>query len=101
MRKLATIVASTVLLAAVAAALTGCTSANATIAGCTPTKSGADSNAVTVSDNFGKTPTVKIKSPVAKIKTTQRTLIKAGTGKVATKSSRITADFAVYNGTTG
>jgi peptidylprolyl isomerase len=100
-RKLATIVATTALLAAVAAALTGCTSSNATVAGCTPAKSGSVSDAVTVSNNFGKTPTVKIKKPVATIKTTQRTLVKAGTGKVATKSTRITADFAVYNGTTG
>jgi peptidylprolyl isomerase len=100
-RKLATIVATTALLAAVAAALTGCTSSNATVAGCTPTKSGAVSDAVSVSNNFGKTPTVKIKKPVKTIKTTQRTLVKAGTGKVAKKSTQITADFTVYNGTTG
>jgi peptidylprolyl isomerase len=100
-RKIATIAATTALLAGLAAALTGCTSANATINGCTPVKPGAVSNAVTVSGNYGKTPTVKIKSPVASIKTTQRTLVKAGTGKVATKSTQITADFAVYNGTTG
>ena len=101
MRKLATIVAATALLAAVAATLTGCTPANPTVDGCTPEKSGSISEAVSVSNNFGKTPTVKIKSPVGKVTTTQRTLIKTGTGQVATKSSRVTADFAVYNGTTG
>jgi peptidylprolyl isomerase len=100
-RKLATIVASAALLAAVAANLTGCSPANPTVDGCTPVKSGSVSNAVTVSNNYGKTPTVKIKKPVATIKTTQRTVIEAGTGKVATKSTRVTADFAVYNGTTG
>jgi peptidylprolyl isomerase len=100
-RKFATIVATTALLAAVAATLTGCTAANATINGCTPAKSGPVSDAVTVSNNFGKTPTVKIKKPVGTVKTTQRTLIKSGTGKLATKSTQITADIAVYNGTTG
>jgi peptidylprolyl isomerase len=100
-RKFATIVATTALLAAAAAVLTGCTPTNGTIAGCTPTKSGSVSDAVSVSNNFGKTPTVKIKSPVSTIKTTQRTLVKTGSGKVATKSTQITADFAVYNGTTG
>jgi peptidylprolyl isomerase len=100
-RKLATIVATTALLVAVAATLTGCTPTNATVDGCTPVKSGSVSNAVTVSSNFGKTPTVKIKKPIATVKTTQRTLVKAGTGKVAAKGTRITADFTVYNGTTG
>jgi peptidylprolyl isomerase len=100
-RKFATIVATTALLAAVAATLTGCTSASTTVGGCTPTKSGAVSDAVSVSNNFGKSPKVTIKSPIATVKTTQRTLVKAGTGKVATKGTQITADFAVYNGTTG
>ncbi len=100
-RKIATLVATTALIAAVAATLTGCTPTNPTVDGCTPAKPGSVSNSVSVSNNFGKTPTVKIKSPVAKLATTQRTLIKAGTGKVAAKSTRVTADFAVYNGTTG
>jgi peptidylprolyl isomerase len=100
-RKLATIVATTAVLAAVAAALTGCTAGSSTIAGCTPAKSGAVSNAITVSDNVGKTPTVKMKKPVGTVTTTQRTLIKAGTGKVATKSTQLTIDAAFYNGTTG
>ncbi|MDQ1552761.1 MAG: hypothetical protein QOD50_2183 [Actinomycetota bacterium] len=100
-RKFATLVATTALLAAAAATLTGCTTANPTIDGCTPVKSGSVSNAISVSANYGKTPTVKIKSPVGKVTTTQRTVIKAGTGKVAKKSTRVTADFAVYNGTTG
>jgi peptidylprolyl isomerase len=100
-RTIATLVATTALIVAVAATLTGCTPANPTVGGCTPAKSGSVSDSVSVSDNYGKTPTVKIKSPVAKLKTTQRTLIKAGTGKVANKSTRVTADFAVYNGTTG
>jgi peptidylprolyl isomerase len=100
-RKLANIVAATALLAAVAATLTGCTAPNTSVNGCTPVKSGAVSQAVSVSSNYGKTPTVKIKSPVAKVTTTQRTVIKTGTGKVATKGTRLTTEFALYNGTTG
>lgn len=101
MRKIATLVAATALLAAAAATLTGCTPSASAIGGCTPAKSGSVSESVTVSNNFGKTPTVKIKKPVGTVATTQRTVIKTGTGKVAVKSTRVTADFAVYNGTTG
>jgi peptidylprolyl isomerase len=99
-RKIATILATTVVLAAVAAALTGCTSSS-TVAGCAPTKSGKASEAIKVSTNFGKTPKVTVKAPVATIKTTQRTVIKAGTGAVASKNKNVTADFVIYNGTTG
>jgi peptidylprolyl isomerase len=99
-RKIATIVATTALLAAVAAALTGCTSSSA-VAGCATTKSGSVSDGITVSGNFGKTPTVKLKSPIATVKTTQRTVVKSGSGAVAAKNKSVTADFVIYNGTTG
>jgi peptidylprolyl isomerase len=99
-RKIATIVATTAVLAAVAAALTGCTSSS-TVAGCATTASGSVSNGITVSSNFGKTPTVKLKTPVGTVKTTQRTVIKAGSGAVAAKNKSVTADFVIYNGTTG
>jgi peptidylprolyl isomerase len=99
-RRIATIVAATALLAAVAASLTGCTSSS-TVAGCATTQSGSVSDAITVSSNFGKTPTVKLKAPIGTVKTTQRTVIKAGTGAVASKEKNVTADFVIYNGTTG
>lgn len=101
MRKLATLVAATALLAAVTATLTGCSPANQTVAGCTPAKSGSVSDAVSVSNNYGKTPTIKIKKPIGTITTTQRTVIKSGAGKVATKSTQLLVDLDVYNGTTG
>jgi peptidylprolyl isomerase len=100
-RRIATIAATTALLAAVAATLTGCTSSDATVAGCTPVKSGSVSDSINVSSNFGKTPTVKLKSPVGKVTTTQRTIVKNGAGTVASKNKNVTADFVIYNGTTG
>ena len=101
MRKIATLVASAALLAAVAASLTGCTTANATINGCTPAKSGSVSDSIAVSGKYGKTPTVKVKSPIATVKTTQRTVITAGTGALASKNKKVAVDFTIYNGTTG
>jgi peptidylprolyl isomerase len=100
-RTLATIAATTALLAALAVSLTGCTSSNGTVAGCATAKSGSVSDAISVSGNFGKTPTVKLKSPIGTVTTTQRTVIKAGTGAVASKNKNVTADFVIYNGTTG
>jgi len=100
-RKIATLVASAVLLAAVAASLTGCTPASTTINGCTAAKPGTVSDSITVSGKFGKTPTVKVKSPIATVKTTQRTVITAGNGALASKNKKVAVDFAIYNGTTG
>jgi FKBP-type peptidyl-prolyl cis-trans isomerase len=94
-------IASLVVVAALAATLTACSSSDGTVAGCTPAKSGSASDAISVSGNVGKTPTVKIKSPVKTVKTTQRSVIKEGTGAVASKNKKVTADFVIYNGTTG
>jgi peptidylprolyl isomerase len=100
-RKIATLVGSAALLMVVAASLTGCTASNGAIDGCTPAKSGSVSNSITVSGKFGKTPTVKVKSPIATVKTTQRTVITAGKGALASKNKKVSVDFAIYNGTTG
>jgi peptidylprolyl isomerase len=100
-RKIATLAASAALLAAVVASLTGCTSNSSTVAGCATTASGSVSDGITVSSNFGKTPTVKLKSPIGTVKTTQRTVVKVGTGAVASKNKNVTADFVIYNGSTG
>jgi peptidylprolyl isomerase len=96
-------IASLVVIAALAATLTACSTGttSASVKGCTPTKSGDASNAISVSKNFGKTPTVKIKAPVKTAKTTQRTVITQGKGAVASKDKKVTADFVIYNGTTG
>lgn len=97
-------IASLVVLVALAATLTACSSSSTTeaaIAGCTPAKSGSVSDSVKVSDNFGKTPTVKIKTPIKKVTTTQRTVVKVGTGAVASKGKHVAVDFVIYNGTSG
>lgn len=95
-------IASLVVLVALAATLTACTTqGEAKVAGCTPAKSGAVSDAIKVSTNFGKTPTVKLGSPLKGVKTTQRSVVKIGTGAVASKNKKVAADFVIYNGTTG
>jgi len=95
-------IASLVVLVALAATLTACTAqGETTVAGCTPAKSGSVSDSIKVSSNFGKTPTVKVGDPIKTVKTTQRTVIKAGTGAVASKNKKVAADFVIYNGTTG
>lgn len=99
MRKIAALVVVAALAATLTACSTGTTSAS--VKGCTPTKSGDASAAVTVSKNFGKTPTVKVKAPIESAKSTERTVITNGKGAVASAGKKVTADFVIYNGTTG
>ena len=94
-------IASLVVLVALAATLTACSTQNGTVAGCATTQPGSVSNSIKVSGKFGKTPTVKVGAPIKKVTTTQRTVITAGTGAVASKNKKVTADFVIYNGTTG
>jgi peptidylprolyl isomerase len=95
-------IASLVILVALAAGLTACSSSGEPpVKGCTPVKSGTVSDSITVSNNFGKTPKVSVHAPVKHLSTTQRTVIKVGTGAVALKNKKVAADFAIYNGTTG
>ena len=69
-------------------------------AACTPAKSGKASDSVDVSGKFGSAPTVKIDDPLT-TKTTQRTVVIKGDGAVAEAGYDITAEFSVFNGTTG
>ncbi|GAB3606859.1 FKBP-type peptidyl-prolyl cis-trans isomerase [Conyzicola nivalis] len=69
-------------------------------ADCTPAKSGKASESVDVSGKFGAAPTVKIDDPLT-TKTTQRSVVIDGDGAVAEAGFDITAEFSVYNGTTG
>jgi peptidylprolyl isomerase len=100
-------IASLVLAAALLASLAACTATTPTaqgaakIDGCTPTQPGKVSNAIKVTGKYGKEPTVKIKSPIATPKSTQRTVISLGKGKVAKEGAKVNVDFAIYNGTTG
>ncbi|MEJ1230207.1 MAG: FKBP-type peptidyl-prolyl cis-trans isomerase [Galbitalea sp.] len=94
-------IASLVVIAALAATLTACTAQGGATAGCTPTKSGSVSDAISVSNNYGKSPKVTVKAPIKTIKTTERTVITQGSGAVASKNKQVAADFVIYNGTTG
>jgi peptidylprolyl isomerase len=98
--------ASLVLVGALLATLAACTSTASAkgagaIDGCTPVQPGKVSNSINVTGKYGKEPTVKFKSPTASLKTTQRTVITLGKGKVAKKGSKVNVDFAIYNGTSG
>lgn len=80
--------------------LAACSAAPDAAADCTPTKSGKASSSVKVTGDFGSKPTVKIDDPLT-TKTTQRTVVTEGDGTVAQAGYDITAEFSVYNGTTG
>jgi peptidylprolyl isomerase len=82
--------------------LAACSAAapEAASADCTPTKSGKASDSVDVSGDFGSAPTVTIDDPLTTT-TTQRTVVIKGDGTVAAEGYDITAEFSVFNGTTG
>jgi peptidylprolyl isomerase len=67
---------------------------------CTPTASGALSDAVEVSGAFGEKPEVTIETPVT-AETTERTVAIEGDGAVATDANSVTVDYTMFNGTTG
>jgi len=97
-RKAAAIVAAAGLLIV---GLSGCTS-SASAADCSQAASaGTASNAISVSGKFGSTnPRVSFPSPLH-TKTTERTILKKGTGPDLAKGQVVVADIALYNGTTG
>jgi peptidylprolyl isomerase len=67
---------------------------------CTPTKAGSASKSVKVTGDFGSKPKVKIDDPLT-TKSTQRSVVIDGDGTVAKSGYDITAEFSVYNGSTG
>ena len=92
---------SLVVVLGLAGSLAACsTAAPEASADCTPTKSGKASDSVEVSGDFGSAPTVKIDDPLSTT-TTQRTVVIAGDGAVAESGYKVTAEFSVFNGTTG
>jgi peptidylprolyl isomerase len=97
-RKIVAIVLAAGLLASL-----GACSADAKLptSGCVPAKSGTASDAVAVSGKFGAKPTVKLKTPTAKAKSTERTVVTDGKGRIATKGTVAKVDFTIYNGTSG
>jgi len=97
-RKASALIATAALLAA---ALTGCSAPGTAAADCTaPVTSGAASELINVSGDFGTAPTVDFPTPL-KTKTTQRTQIIEGSGDPLVKNQMVKVDFSVYNATTG
>lgn len=69
-------------------------------ADCSPTKSGAVSEAVKVSGKFGAVPKVSIDG-LPSPKSTQRSVVIEGEGDVAEKGDTVTTNFVMYNATSG
>lgn len=81
------------------AALTGC--APAAAEACEPTTPDGDaSQLISVSGEFGSTPTVELPTPL-KAQRTERTIVTEGDGTVITGDQLVKMSFALYNGTTG
>lgn len=85
------------------AALAGCSAPSqpsATIQGCEAAPSGAVSDAVKVSGEFGTEPQVSFTAPTA-VEATQRTIAIAGDGDAALEGDTVHVEFTIYNGETG
>ncbi len=67
---------------------------------CTPTASGAESDAISVSGALGSKPKVRFTAPLT-TKKTERTVVKKGKGRVAEPGSSVTAEFTIFDGKTG
>lgn len=89
--------------AGLVATLAGCSAGGPTdnaSADCSPVKSGAVSNAVKVSGDFGTKPDVTINFPVSATNT-ERTVVVQGDGDTAVASDVVNVNYSLYNGTTG
>ena len=91
--------------AVAAFALTGCaaspdaeSTATATSAALECTDPGTTSDAVTVTGDAGAEPTVEFAAPLA-AKTTERTVVTAGTGEAVEEGDSVAISYAAYNAT--
>jgi peptidylprolyl isomerase len=97
----ARLLAGSVVLASLAAALTGCAGGSATVAGCTPRAgSGQASQSVEATGRFGTAPTVSFDTPLHVEKTQVSELI-AGHGAPLTAKQEVSAEVIFLNATTG
>jgi peptidylprolyl isomerase len=87
---------------AVTASLAACSPAapEEDTAACTPTESGEASDSVKATGDFGTKPTVEIDDPLT-AETTERSVLIDGDGDVAESGFEVTAEFTVFNGTSG
>ena len=101
MRKTAALVLAVGLMASLAA----CSASEseddaATAVDCTPVASGELSDAVDVTGAFGEKPEVTIDFPITAT-ASERTVVEEGDGTVAAENYNVTADYTMFNGTTG
>lgn len=100
MRKTAALVLAVGLMASLAACSPSESEDDAAAVDCTPVASGELSDAVDVTGTFGEKPTVTIDFPVTAT-AAQRTVVEEGDGTVAAENYNVTADYTMFNGTTG
>jgi peptidylprolyl isomerase len=84
------------------ASLAACTTSapDATDPNCEPVASGAVSEAVKVTGEFGAKPTITFTAPT-EVEETQRTVVIAGDGDTAVAGDTVNVNFSLLNGTTG
>lgn len=75
-------------------------SATPAAATCTNTKPGSTSKSISVTGDFGQTPTVTFDTPL-KVTGSERTIVIEGKGDKVKPGATVNAGLAAYNGTTG
>lgn len=101
MHRTVRLLAGGVVLAAIAAALTGCAGGTGDVAGCAPqATSGTASESVRVSGPVDEAPTVRFPTPIS-VQDTQVSVIKAGHGAPITAAQEVSTEVTFYNATTG
>jgi FKBP-type peptidyl-prolyl cis-trans isomerase len=99
-KSLTKVLGAVVLAGSLVISMAACTSGSTSAAGCAVTKSGSNSDKVKVSGTFDSTMTVKGVKGISS-KTTERTAVITGTGKVAVAGSTVNVHYSAYNGTSG
>jgi peptidylprolyl isomerase len=95
------LLAGSVVLASLAAALTGCAGGSGDVAGCTPeAASGQASQSITATGRFGTAPVVKFGTPLH-VDATEATPLIAGHGAPLTAQQEVAAEVTFLNATTG
>jgi peptidylprolyl isomerase len=75
--------------------------ASATNDQCTPTASGAASEAITASGDFGTAPSLEYDTPLPSADATQVSVLIAGDGETTQDGQSIVIEYTIQNGTTG
>jgi FKBP-type peptidyl-prolyl cis-trans isomerase len=95
------LLAGSVVLASLAATLTGCAGGSADVAGCTPlARSGQASQSVAATGRFGTEPTVRFATPIH-ADTVEVSRLIAGTGAPLTAKQEVSTELTLLNATDG